>query len=166
MARITTGYSRLQIALHWAIALLILFQYVGADTIEHYVKNAGIATAYASGDAPLMARAHVLMGLLVFVLMLVRVLLRLTKGAPALPDEESAVMKMVAHATHGLLYLLLFLMPASGAVAWFGASALADKAHLVMKVLLLVFVGLHILGALYHQFVLKNGLIRRMMKAG
>jgi len=34
-----------------------------------------------------------------------------------------------------------------------------------LKTVLIVFVVLHIAAALYHQFVLKNGLIKRMMKA-
>ena len=38
------------------------------------------------------------------------------------------------------------------------------EAHELMKPLLLILEGLHVLGALYHQFVLKNGLIDRMKR--
>ncbi len=166
MAPVTNGYTRIQIILHWAIALLILFQFVGSEAIEGFVSLVGITSASSSADIPLLARAHVLAGLLTFALMLIRVLMRFLKGAPALPEDEDPRMKMAAHATHGILYLALLLTPISGALAWFGQIELADTAHLVLKTVLIIFVGLHIAAALYHQFVLKNGLIKRMMKAG
>ena len=166
MAPVTSGYTRFQIILHWAIALLILFQYVGSEAIEGFVSAVGITSASSSAEIPLLARAHVLAGLLTFALMLVRILMRVTKGAPALPEDEDPKMKMVAHATHGILYLALLLTPISGALAWFGQIELADTVHLALKFVLLAFVALHVAGALYHQFILKNGLIKRMMKAG
>ena len=166
MAKVSSGYSRTQIILHWAIALLILFQFVGAGAIEEFVTQVGITSASSSEVVPVMARAHVLAGLLTFALMLIRVVLRFTSGAPALPEEEGPLQKMLAHATHGILYLALLLTPMSGAMAWFGQVEAADTAHLVLKTVLMVFVVLHIAAAFYHQFVLKNGLIKRMMKAG
>ena len=165
MAPVTSGYSRSQIILHWAIAVLVVFQFVGSDTISELVEQVGL-TASSAETIPLLARAHVIAGILTFVLVLVRVFMRFTKGAPALPAEETAMMKMAAHATHGILYLALFLMPLSGAAAWFGQFELADTVHLALKFVLLGFVALHVLAALYHQFILKNGLIKRMMKAG
>ncbi len=165
MAPISDGYTRTQKILHWAIALLILLQFVGSDTIKAMVQEVGV-TASSAETIPLVVRAHVLAGLLTFVLMLVRVFMRFTKGAPALPKEETAMMKMVAHATHGILYLALLLMPLSGALAWFGQNELAVTAHWALKFVLLAFVALHIGAALYHHFVLKNGLIKRMTKAG
>jgi len=165
MAPVTSGYSRIQIILHWAIALLVVFQFVGHDAIQGMVEAFGLA-ASSEESIPLLARAHVIAGILTFVLMLVRVFMRFTKGTPALPKEETAMMKMAARATHGMLYLALFLMPMSGAAAWFGQIELADTVHVTLKFVLLGFVALHVAAALYHQFILKNGLIKRMMKAG
>ncbi len=164
MAPVTSGYTRTQIILHWAIALLVAFQFIGSEAISDLVETVGL-TASSAETIPLIVRAHVLAGLLTFALVLVRVFMRFTKGAPALPKEETAIMKMAAHATHGILYLALLLMPVSGALAWFGQVELADTMHLTLKFVLLGFVVLHIAAALYHQFVLKNGLIKRMMKA-
>lgn len=56
-------------------------------------------------------------------------------------------------------------MPMSGALAWFGQIELADTEHLALKFVLLGFLALHIATAFYHHFVLKNGLIKRMLKA-
>ena len=165
MAKVSTGYSRFQIILHWAIAGLIVFQYAGHEAIAEFVETVGLS-ASSTESIPIMARAHVLLGILIGALMVFRVILRFTHGAPALPKEETPVMKLLAHATHFILYAALFLMPISGMVAWFGGAENALVAHNILKVVLLAFVALHIVGALYHQFILKNHLLKRMMKAG
>lgn len=161
MPRISSSYTRTQIILHWAIALLILAQFLDSDAISHLMRDLGI-TASSSADITLGVQLHVFAGILTLVLMVVRLGLRYIAGAPALPEEESSVMKMIAHATHIILYVALFLMPISGLVGWFGQVEAALVAHNIIKVVLLAFVFLHIAGALYHQFVLKNNLIKRM----
>ena len=92
--------------------------------------------------------------------------MRWRRGVPLPPAEESPALQAVAKAVHLALYAILLLMPVSGLVAWFGHVGAAAQVHEVMKLPLLVLVGLHVLGALYHQFVLKNGLIERMKRAG
>ena len=51
-------------------------------------------------------------------------------------------------------------------VAWFLVSDEAAEAHEVLKSVLLVIVVLHVAAALFHQFVLKTGLMQRMWKPG
>jgi len=163
MAKTSSGYSLAQILLHWAIAALIVFQYAGHEAIVEFVELVGI-TAASSGEVPTMVRAHVLVGILIGALMVIRVILRFVSGTPALPKEETPMMKLLAHATHFTLYAALFLMPMSGMAAWFGQVETALVAHNVLKIVLLAFVALHVAAALYHQFILKNHLIKRMMK--
>lgn len=165
MAKTSSGYSLAQILLHWAIAALVVFQYVGNGAIADFVELVGI-TASSSGEVPTMARAHVLVGILIAALMVLRVILRFTHGTPALPKEETPVMKFLAHLTHFMLYAALFMMPMSGMAAWFGQIETSLVAHNILKIVLLAFVALHVAGALYHQLVLKNHLIKRMMKPG
>ncbi len=153
------GYSRGQIGLHWIIALLLVPQFLLHDGIKAAFREMMKGGA-ASYDA--MVLLHVVGGLLILVLMLWRVALRMDRGVPPPPAGESAVQKRVASAVHGLLYLVLFLLPLSGLAAWFGAAGAAAEFHELMKPLLLILVALHVLGALYHQFVLKTGLIDRM----
>lgn len=155
------GYSRGQIGLHWIIALLLVPQFLLHDGIKAAFRQMMKGGA-ASYDG--MVWLHLLGGILILLLMLWRVALRVGRGAPPPPAEESALLKLLAKAVHGLLYLLLFLLPISGLVAWFGGAEAAAEAHELMKPLLLILVGLHVLGALYHQFVLKNGLIDRMKR--
>ena len=71
---------------------------------------------------------------------------------------------MLAKVVHLGLYALMFMMPISGSVAWFGGVEAAAFGHNVMKVMLLAFIALHFAGALYHQFVLRDGILTRMRR--
>jgi cytochrome b561 len=59
----------------------------------------------------------------------------------------------------------MILMPVSGSVAWFGGVEAAAQGHNILKIALLALIALHVAGALWHQFVLKDGLIARMRRA-
>lgn len=72
---------------------------------------------------------------------------------------------MLAKLTHVGLYALMILMPLSGAVAWFGGVETAAQGHNVLRIVLLALVALHVVGALYHQFVLRDGTLARMRRA-
>lgn len=157
------GYSRTQIILHWAIFLLIAFQYLNHEYIAETWKRlqAGEPTAFS----PLVL-SHVVAGLLVFALVLWRVALRLGRGAPALPAEEPAPLRLAARATHLGLYLLILLMPVTGALAWFRDLSAMAWLHETGRLALLALVLLHVCGALYQQFVLKTDVMGRMKRAG
>jgi cytochrome b561 len=158
-----TGYSASQIWLHWIVALLIVLQFALKNPISEAWRAMGRGEEVAF--SPLIG-AHVAGGLLVLALVIWRLVLRVTRGAPQPPAEESAPLRLVAKATHGLLYLLLIGMPVSGATAWIGGIEAAAGVHSVLRVLMLLFVALHVAGALYHQFVLKNNLLARMKRPG
>lgn len=159
----TSGYTRLQIAIHWMVFLLVAFQIVGHDGIEHAVDAARDGTVVESGDA-LFAQLHVWAGVAIFVFAVWRIYLLVTQGAPELPQNEHPALKILAKATHGILYLLLLGMPISGAAAWFGGIEPAFAAHGFARFVLLPVVALHILGALAHQFVFKTDVLRRMLQ--
>jgi len=157
-----TGYSKPQIRLHWIVALLIVPQFVLHDGISAAWRALGQGQVPAFD--PLVA-LHVAGGLLIAALALWRIVLRSRRAAPPLPEGEHPALKLLAKVTHGGLYALLLGLPLSGAAAWFGGVDAAAEAHEVMKALLLALVALHVLGALYHQFVLKDGLMQRMKRA-
>jgi cytochrome b561 len=155
-----TGYSRIQIALHWIIALLILFQFLFHDSMQEAWHAIEKGEAEPGGLHP-----HAVVGVIVLILMIVRLVIRRRHGAPELPAGGNPLQDLAAVWTHRLLYVLLFLIPLSGMIAWnFGATA-AASAHGTMFFVALVLIGLHVVAAIYHQYVLKDGLIRRMMKA-
>jgi cytochrome b561 len=156
------GYSRGQIGLHWFAAILILAQFLFADGIEEAwraVENGGAAVF-----SP-MVGLHVVGGVLVLLIALRRIKLRRTRGVPDAPANDPALQKMAAHVTHLALYLLMILLPISGGIAWFGGVLQAGEVHQLLKMLLILVVALHVVAALYHQFVVKDRLLLRMMRA-
>lgn len=155
------GYSATQIGLHWIVVALLGFQYLFNDAMGAAWRafRRGLPDGMTA-----MAWAHILVGIAIFALVAWRLALRARRGAPALPEGGNPVLDRIAMATHALLYLLLVLIPVSGLVAWYGGVGLAAEAHEVMKTILLALMGLHIVGALYHQLVLRDGLMMRMKR--
>ena len=84
------AYSRTQIALHWAIFLLIVLQFLGHEWIAEAWEKIEHGEDFAF--SPLIA-GHVFGGLLVLTLVVWRIVLRLTRGAPPLPAEEPAPLR-------------------------------------------------------------------------
>lgn len=154
-----TGYSRLQIRLHWIITVLIVLQFVLHESMieawEGFIKTG------ASEFSALVA-SHVFGGIVILLLVLWRLAVRFKRGAPLPPKAEHPLLKMVAHLSHWLLYALMVLMPLSGAFAWFGGIEQAATNHFYMKFALMGLVALHVVAALFHQFVLKTNLMQRM----
>ncbi|MDM7969953.1 MAG: cytochrome b/b6 domain-containing protein [Paracoccaceae bacterium] len=158
---IPTAYSRLQIRLHWLVFVLLALQYILHEPITEAfdMVEDGLTPAFS----PLVA-AHVFGGFLIFVLVAARIYIRKERGVPPLPETGPPLQRMAAHVTHYSLYALMIAMPVSGAVAWFRGNEAAAEAHEVMRAILLAFIALHVVGALYHQFVVKDGLMQRMRR--
>lgn len=157
------GYSQTQITLHWLVVILVIFQFVAHDGMEHVWDAYERGRASDSGDVPL-AYAHVAAGAAILALALWRLWLRLTVGVPGLPASHPAVISLAARATHWALYALLVLTPLSGSAAWFLGIGEAGDAHKVLKTLLLFVVVLHVAGALFEHFVLRSDVLRRMLR--
>jgi len=155
------GYSLTQIALHWGIALLILIQFLLDDGIgqawDGFVDTGNVTYS------PLVI-SHIVIGVTVLVLALWRIALKLKVGTPALPEGEPRWQQIASRATHGLLYLLLLLMPLSGLLGWVFSVRLAADIHSLESNLLLGLIGLHVAAALYHRFVSKSGVLERMFR--
>ncbi len=127
---------------------------------------------------------HKLLGLTILVLVLARLLYRLVHGAPADEPTLMAWEKGASHATHWALYLLLILMPIGGwigvslypALDIFGLFSLpsivdANKEaasrvfylHWLGAVAIVLLVGIHVAGALFHYLIRKDGVLARML---
>lgn len=157
---------------HWVSILLLIITWVMIVLNE-------------DADTFTYIQLHKAFGLSLLFWMVGRVINRLFTKAPAdvpMPKAQTAV----AHLTHLVLYALLFAMPIAGfmlsmygdhAVNMFGVFTIPvlvtpnpDQADFfenmhtkIIWTLLLVFSGLHIVGALYHQFIKKDKLINRML---
>ena len=171
-------YTNVAIALHWIIALLVLFLlFPGEDFIKVH-RGESLA-----GWQP---TAHASLGVLVLILSLVRIAWRISHPAPPLPSMPGWQVKATA-ALHGMLYLLTLLIPLFGwmALAPYGAERVNPEAisffklfpldvwpnlgewtgelHELTGTLAEILIALHVLAALKHQFIDKDGLMRRMM---
>lgn len=156
------GYSSTQIMLHWSIAILVAFQFFLNDGIAEAFR-AAVRGEEADADALGAASVHVTIGLVILTLAFWRIALRLTFGAPPPPPGEGPVLRLLARGTHLLLYVLIVIVPMSGAAAWFGGIEQAGIAHSVLKSLLFVVVMLHIAGALVQHFVFRSDVLTRML---
>jgi cytochrome b561 len=153
-----SGYSGLQIALHWIIAILIPLAWLSSGGAEE-AWDAMEEGAAAPGFVP-----HVAFGLAILALVLVRLIVRLRRGVPEAPGVPGSLEVKAADWGHRLIYLLMIMVPLGGISIWFGGMDNGDVHGLFANLLMLVVLG-HALVALYHQYVVKDGLLRRMMKA-
>ena len=169
-----TTYPRPLVLLHWLVFAAAALA-VAAIEIKGFFPKGTPARAQATA-------LHESLGLVVLVLMTLRLAVRPGSRVPPLPPGPRWL-AFSAHAMHGLLYALMLAMPVLGllALGWsgkpvpfFGASwtlPLAMDAPLGRAVrqiheaganLVFAAVGLHAAAALWHQFVLGDGLLRRM----
>jgi len=156
-------YSKAQIILHWTVAALILFQIVFAEGIEEY------GHALRDGQTPgtmdfILGNAHIWLGVTVLILMIARIALRFIHGAPP-PAPAPKLQDLAAKVAHFLLYAALFIAPLSGIAMWFFGVREAGGPHHLMEKVIVVLVVLHIAGALWHHFVQKDNVLKRMLSS-
>ncbi|PVB59798.1 cytochrome b/b6 domain-containing protein [Labrenzia sp. 011] len=155
------AYSPVHIFLHWVIAALIVFQLVFGESIKD------LGRALRDTGAPdtlttVMGNAHIWVGVTVLVLTLLRLLIRARFGVPA-PVPASRIQELAARVVHGLLYLLMIVVPITGLLAWYGGIREAGDLHELAKPLFIILILLHVAGALYHHFALKDRTMKRMI---
>lgn len=155
-----SGYSGLQILLHWGTALLVVFNWIYSDGMGRALRVhlGGTASRPLSIDPDI----HVWTGVAVLALVLARLALRAVHGAP--PAAGDGWMRSAAVWGHRVLYVLLVATPLLGAAAWFGGvRALGDPHELAANTLLWL-AGGHALVALWHHYVLRDRLLARMVR--
>lgn len=153
------GYSRLQIILHWVVGVLIVFNLIfsdGMSALWRAVETGG------NTDMTVTALLHILVGGLVLALVVLRLGVRLVRGAPEVPTS-SPLLEKAGKIGHWAIYALMIGLPVTGLAAYFGGVAFLAEIHGgPLKALLWVLIAGHVVMALYHQFVLKDGLLDRM----
>ena len=160
-------------AIHWGTALLVLSAWVVGSTMEEVPRGAG---------RDLAIQAHYSLGVLVLGLAALRVAWRAISPPPR--AEGPAWQRLAATAMHLALLGLTVALPLSGlldrwargrAVTVFGGLPLPapfavpggrawGEAHEVLANLLLVAIAAHVAAALWHQFVLRDGALSRMLR--
>ncbi|MES1956520.1 cytochrome b [Salinisphaera hydrothermalis] len=127
---------------------------------------------------------HASLGFTILWLMLARLCVRFLSDTPAKPSSMPGWLESAAHLNQWLLYLALITQPVigfllasagSGQFVWFGvipipsplgkaptiAPTLAEL-HEFFAWVILVLVGLHICGALYHRVICRDDTLARM----
>ena len=166
-------YSSTLVILHWMLATFILAAiFMGAFVLDEM-----------SNDHPqkiLLLQLHVIVGIGILVFTLLRLYVRFATPQPAPVASDNKLVEKVSKGLHHLLYLLTILTVLAGialaisanlpAVLFSHAGALpadfegfvAHEVHDIFAMLLLFSIGLHVAAAVYHQFILKDGLLSRM----
>jgi cytochrome b561 len=157
--------------MHWLIFVLV----VAAFILGHNVKEMQETTQKLA-----MYPYHFILGNLVLLLVLVRIFFRKKDGGPA-PANSSPLLNKVASLTHVLLNLSLIAVPVSGFVTVLTSGLLdafkandpnlvpnfhevaAREFHEMFIGVLVLLLVTHIAATLYHQFIVKDNLLRRIM---
>ncbi|MGD1934748.1 MAG: cytochrome b [Candidatus Phaeomarinobacter sp.] len=168
-------YAVTQKIVHWLMAILIMMDLFIAQ------KFGGVM---ADLDRFESRNDHTSIGTIVTVLFIMRIYLRWKHGTPPLPAEMPEWQKLLAHAAHWALYgliatLIIFgilaAMNANTVIAPFGlfafgdgtgAQALYDQfrwVHELATELIIATIALHVVAALYHLVIVRDGLTERML---
>lgn len=162
--------------LHWAIAILFVVQYFLVYRREYLPEDSPTSLEYIL--------LHKSLGVVVLPLALLMILWRYVGTRPIMPMNMSNLEVLFAKLTHFLLYLSMLVMPVTGYVmsclSGYGVSlfgwklpnpfvqnkALAGSFHEIHVLCSYVIIGLvavHIVAALYHHFVRKDNILKRMV---
>jgi cytochrome b561 len=169
---LVSRYHPLLVALHWILAVLIIAALALGALVMVKMPNTDPMKLEA-------LRSHMIGGTLILVLMLVRLVVRIRTEHPAPPSTGMRVLDRLAWVSHRMLYAAVIGMAVSGLIMalqtglpgiLFGGSTLpADfwvypirSVHYVISRVLMAVITLHIVGALYHTLLLRDGLLRRM----
>jgi cytochrome b561 len=171
----STRYPALVRWVHWSSVLLVLVAYLTGDAAEEL--QAGGAGQW-----------HVLAGLLLLLLFLPRLAgyaLRL-RGVPRPAPEGGPAARVAAAAVHVALLLFVVVQPLLGILslwgegeavpipftAWALPPMLAigervghtlEELHETLGNIFYAVIGIHILASLWHHFVRRDGVLRRML---
>jgi cytochrome b561 len=169
-------YDRATILLHWLIAILVVVLMATA-LVWNYV------TPRDRTWRPILESAHVSLGILFAVALLVRIVWRLA-GARWLPPEQG-LSGYLSRVMYLVLYVLMAAVTVDGFVlrwyqgetfTFFGlfdmpallardrpTAGLWEQAHNVMAWAIVILAGGHSIAALWHRYVMRDHVLGRML---
>lgn len=170
-----TTYGFATKSLHWVMAALFIAMFTVAYIMTSLPKTRFILSLYD---------LHKATGILLFILFVIRLAWRYINLQPDLPDSIPAWQRFSASANIVLLYMLMLSMPLTGFLtSTLGGhqitfyhlatldplahnkaySAFFSSAHEWISYLLIAAFSIHVLGTLYHHYILKDNVLRRML---
>ncbi len=170
-------FDQVSMALHWLTVLLITIQFSSVWLFEAVDERSALGLAILD--------VHRNSGVLVWVIGLARLVWRRYFAyLPPFPNDMPKWQQALAKANEYGLYLLLLIQPITGlgrvllrghpfSLFFWQVPALVGphdeirhllvKAHEIGANLLLALIGLHVAAALIHRFVLRDGVLQRML---
>ena len=176
-------YSSVAAILHWTIAALIIGQIAGGWYMHQLPNSSTIKFD--------LYQLHKSFGLSILALALFRLCWRLTHRAPPLPAAIPGWQKLAARAVHWVFYVLMILTPLAGwaivsvsptdiPTKWFGMftvphlpffggetsralEEMMEERHEFLAFSMLYLLGLHVVAALKHQLIDKDGVLRSIL---
>jgi cytochrome b561 len=166
-------YHPALVVLHWVLALLIIAALALGALVMVKIPNTSPMKIEA-------LRSHASGSMAILVLMLIRLVIRARSAHPAPGSAGHPLLDWLAWASHRLFYVTVVAMAGSGIImalqtglfdtVFLGQGSLpADfwifpirGVHYALSRLLMTLIAVHIVAALYHAFVLRDGLIGRM----
>jgi len=171
-------FTALQRLLHWLMAAAILAMlFIGV----------GFASTITPKYVPLVT-IHKSLGVAILALALIRLVVRLRFGAPPLPADLPAPMRLGALLSHYALYALMIGMPLLGwgmlsaaryPVVLYGGlrlpailpqnamlHSLLWEAHFYLAFAFYALILLHIAAALFHALIRRDGVFESMASIG
>ncbi|MBX3429179.1 MAG: cytochrome b [Hyphomonadaceae bacterium] len=173
------GYGWLAIALHWLAAIAVIAMLV-----------TGFQAGFAGDAGDRAARSalmglHISIGASVILILLARVVSSYLQPRPT-PPEQAPFLQFLSSATHQVLLLAILLQVVSGPLAvWSGGRAIhvfdlfslpspfaarnqgiheiAETLHAIGRWALVGAISLHVLGALKHVIIDRDGVMRRIL---
>lgn len=159
-------YTTRQVAVHWLAAAAVIFLLLTGTFVLEALPN----DAQKIGNL----RIHLLVGALAGLLVIVRIVLR--RRHPIAPAQSGDRIVRLGHLALNVAVLLMAFSGATLALqsglleAVFGSGVLPSDfmaytprtVHGLVAKLAMGLVALHVVAALYHQFVLRDGLLGRM----
>lgn len=174
---------------HWLTVALVAVQI----PIGLYMTYRGYEMQYAAADGTIktglfdattgiLYDSHKLIGLTILLLIAIRLINRMSSGAPPPEPDMPAKLILPSRITHWGLYALLVITPIVGytGVSYYGAteafglpipslfpkdqkfSETVFELHETLAFALVALITLHVAAALYHRFVRKDGVLSRM----
>jgi len=170
--QLTNQYNRIAVALHWLMAVMISLSLFAGNVLLEPMDNSDPEKLGA-------LQGHAIFGAIIGLLLILRYLNIKLRNTPDAANRPRTVMGFLANWAHRVIYVLVLLTVASGiamavegdfASLFSGASAMPESfnhlttrtAHGILTKLLILVIVSHIVAALYHQFVKKDHLLRRM----
>lgn len=169
-------YGTLSIALHWLMFVLMVAVYASIELRELFPKG--------SDPREAMKALHFMLGLSVLVLVVIRVLARVTSATPIIVPGLSPMQALAAKLGHLALYVLMIGMPILGwlllsaaakPIPFFGLELPAligenkelaktlKELHETAGVAGYYLIAIHVLAALYHHHIRKDNTLTRIL---